>query len=42
MLLTGVRQELSGQLLVIAALQLDAARAFERSHFVLLLLPQAG
>ncbi len=38
MLLTGVGQDLPGQLLVIAGLQATAARAFDRSHFVLLSL----
>ena len=36
MFLTGVGQDLPGQLLVIAGLQATAARAFDRSHFVLL------
>jgi hypothetical protein len=39
MLLTGVSQDLSGQLRVIVGFQVDAARAFEHSHFVLLLPP---
>ena len=38
MFLTGVGQNLPGQLLVIAVLQTTAARAFDRSHFVLPLL----
>jgi hypothetical protein len=33
-----VAQDLPGQLLVIAGLQASAARAFDRSHFVLLSL----
>jgi hypothetical protein len=35
MFLTGVGQDLPGQLLVIAGLQTTAARAFDRSHFAL-------
>ena len=38
MFLTGVAQDLPGQLLVIAGLQASAARAFDRPHFVLLSL----
>src|ERR671917_2625471 len=38
MFLTGVGQDLPCQLLVIAGLQATAARAFDRSHFVLPLL----
>ena len=35
MCLTGVGQDLPGQLLVIAGLQTNAARAFDRSRFAL-------
>src|SRR5215213_8612671 len=42
MLLTGVSQDLSGQLRVIVGSQVDAARAFEHSHFASSLhLPQS-